>query len=95
MLSVDLLSFSDLQDEGSRQGLQDEGSGCGTEEDDHSCSSLINQLIERGVAVLDNRKWAEPPSLSINLGAGDCLDVTVPTAENPWDFYVHQVRVPC
>ena len=65
------------------------------EESDHSCSSVINQLIERGVAVLDNRKWAEPLTLSINLGAGDCLDVTVPTAENPWDFYVHLVSRLC
>lgn len=44
------------------------------------------------MAILDNRKWEEPllPP-SVNLGAGDCLDVTVPTAENPWDFYIHPV----
>ena len=56
------------------------------------CSSVINTLIERGVAVRDNRKWEEPSSLSVNLGSGDCLDVMVPTAENPWDFHVHLVR---
>ena len=65
--------------------------GSESEMEKNECTSIIGQLIERGVAVLDNRKWAEPGSLSVNLGAGDCMDVTVPTAENPWDFYVHLV----
>ena len=78
VLSVDLLSF--------------DGRGAGGEVVGE-CSSVINTLIERGVAVRNNRKWEEPPSLSINLGSGDCLDVTVPTAEHPWDFHVQLVRL--
>lgn len=77
VLSVDLLSF--------------DGRGAGGEVMGE-CSSVINILIERGVAVRNSRKWEEPSSLSINLGSGDCLDVTVPMAENPWDFCVHLVR---
>ena len=76
VLSVDLLTFDS---HGSNNG------------DVEECSSIICQLIDRKVAVLDNRKWVEPHSLSVSLGKGDCLDVTVPTAENPWDFYVHLV----
>ena len=78
VLSVDLLSFDS-------RGIGREAVG--------ECSSVINTLMERGVAVMDNRKWEEPSSLSVSLGSGDCLDVTVPTAENPWDFYVHLVRL--
>lgn len=76
VLSVDLLSFDGRGAGGKVMG---------------ECSSVINMLIERGVAVMDSRKWGEPSSLSVNLGSGDCLDVMVPTAENPWDFHVHLV----
>ena len=75
-----------------RGGGGETSQGSASETDSNEIfTSVISQLIERGVAVLDNRKWAEPGSLSVNLGAGDCMDVTVPTAENPWDFYVHLV----
>ena len=72
-------------------GGRETSRGSESETENNDCTSIIYQLIERGVAVLDNRKWAEPGSLSMKLGAGDCMDVTVPTAENPWDFYVHLV----
>ena len=75
VLSVDLLTF---ESHGSEDG-EVEG-----------CSSIIGQLIDRGVAVLNNRKWVEP-HFSVSLGVGDCLEVTVSTAENPWDFYVQLV----
>lgn len=45
-----------------------------------------------GVAIRGRRKWVEsgiPPS--VTLATGDMIDVTVPVAENPWDFYVHSV----
>lgn len=88
VISVDLLSFN-----GPGTGRGESSRGSGSEGETNECTSVISQLIERGVAVLDNRKWAEPNTLSVNLGAGDCMDVTVSTAENPWDFYVHLVSV--
>ena len=76
-----------------RGGEEQSSRGSGSEAETNEYTSVIDQLIERGVAVLDNRKWAESGSLSVNLGAGDCLDVTVSMAESPWDFYVHLVSL--
>ena len=94
VLSVDLLSFDGLG-----TGTRGEGGGAETsrgsasEAEGSEFTSVIDQLIERGVVVLDKRKWEEPGSRPVNLGAGDCMNVSIPTAENPWDFYVHLVRL--
>lgn len=89
VLSVDLLSFNGLGT-GGEGGEASRGST--SEAESNEFTSVIDQLIERGIAVLDKRKWEEPGSRPVNLGAGDCVDVSVPTAENPWDFYIHLVR---
>ena len=74
------------------EGGRETSRGFASEAEGNEFTSVIDQLIERGVVVLDKRKWEESGSRPVNLGAGDCMDVSVPTAENPWDFCVHLVR---